>query len=98
MCCTSRPVDWESCRCTPKLHWFMVAGGKCQLSVIQFCDTDVLHVQAGGLGKLPLYAKAPLVHGSGRQVPVVGYPVLRYLSASPSAERILQGEIGRAHV
>ena len=32
----------ESCRWMPKLHWFMVAGGRCQLSVIQFCETDVL--------------------------------------------------------
>src|SRR3954447_5499502 len=40
--CTSRPVRRVSCRCTPKLHWFIVAGGRCQLSVIQFCDTAVL--------------------------------------------------------
>ena len=50
-----------------KLHWFIDAGGRCQLSVIQFCDTDVLQLA-------PIGALREIVGVLGKEVHVVELP------------------------
>jgi len=57
----------ESWRWMPKLHWFIEAGGRYQLSVIQFCETAVLQ-------PAPIGALREMVGVFGSDVQVVELP------------------------